>query len=171
MPSLVMPDAIIVTKNLGKLHSSGIELEASLQASKAISIQYNAGITSALFDNFNYASNGTELNVKDKHQIFTPDATSFLAFHLNQPISNKIHFLLNTDWKYTGTTYFDIANNIKQSPYNTLNGSLGIQYQKMQVLFWTRNITDVHYINYAYDFGAVHLAEPKRLGITASIQL
>lgn len=171
MPTLVMPDALTITKNVGKLHSSGIELDAFLQATKTIAFQYHAGITNAIFDNFNLAVYSNEVNVKGKHQIFSPDATSCFAMHLNQPINKTTSFLLNADWKYTGTTYFDVLNNIKQSPYNTLNGSIGIQYTHFKLMAWTRNITDVQYINYAYDFGAVHLGEPKRFGITASVQL
>jgi iron complex outermembrane recepter protein len=33
-------------------------------------------------------------------------------------------------------------------------------------MFWIRNACDKKYIAYAYDFGAVHLGNPKTYGVT-----
>jgi iron complex outermembrane receptor protein len=55
---------------------------------------------------------------------------------------------------------------IKQSPYQLLNARLGISSKHADIFLWGRNITDKHYIAYAYDFGAVHLADPRTYGIT-----
>jgi iron complex outermembrane receptor protein len=33
-------------------------------------------------------------------------------------------------------------------------------------MFWGRNLGDKKFIAYAYDFGAVHLGNPKTYGIT-----
>jgi iron complex outermembrane recepter protein len=35
-------------------------------------------------------------------------------------------------------------------------------------MFWARNLSDKKYIGYAYDFGAVHLGDPKTMGVTLS---
>jgi len=47
-----------------------------------------------------------------------------------------------------------------------LNARLGISSKHADIFLWGRNITDKHYIAYAYDFGAVHLADPRTYGIT-----
>jgi len=33
-------------------------------------------------------------------------------------------------------------------------------------MFWIKNLDDVTYISYAYDFGAVHLGNPKTYGVS-----
>jgi iron complex outermembrane receptor protein len=33
-------------------------------------------------------------------------------------------------------------------------------------MFWGRNLSDEKYISYAYDFGAIHLGNPKTYGFT-----
>jgi iron complex outermembrane receptor protein len=37
-------------------------------------------------------------------------------------------------------------------------------------MFWARNLGDKRYIAYAYDFGAIHLGDPKTFGITLSTE-
>ncbi|HEX5170408.1 MAG TPA: hypothetical protein VFW11_14625, partial [Cyclobacteriaceae bacterium] len=72
------------------------------------------------------------------------------------------------EWMYFGTEYFDLANNIKQSPYSLLNTRVGLAGRDFEVMFWGRNLTDQTYIAYAYDFGATHLGDPKNWGVTIS---
>jgi iron complex outermembrane receptor protein len=67
---------------------------------------------------------------------------------------------------YIGTEYFDLANNIKQSPYSLLNTRVGLSGRNFEVMFWGRNLTDEEYIAYAYDFGATHLGSPRNWGVT-----
>jgi iron complex outermembrane receptor protein len=35
-------------------------------------------------------------------------------------------------------------------------------------MLWVRNIGDEKYISYAYDFGAVHLGDPRTFGVTVT---
>jgi len=72
---------------------------------------------------------------------------------------------------YLGKQYFDLANNISQSPYHLLNTRFGIAANNFEVMFWGRNITDKNYISYAYDFGAVHLGNPRTYGVTLTGRL
>ena len=81
-----------------------------------------------------------------------------------------MNVFVRAEWKYIGTTYFDLANNIKQSPYHLLNLRTGIEHNKMALSFWTKNITGTKFISYAYDFGAVHLGDPATFGTTLSFK-
>ena len=74
------------------------------------------------------------------------------------------------EWKYIGTTFFDLANNIKQSPYHLLNAKLGFEYKKAALSFWAKNLAGTKYISYGYDFGAVHLGDPAIFGTSFSYQ-
>ena len=169
VPTLVLPDAITVTKNAGKLSSHGIEMEVSANPAKGLLLQYSFGYTDSRFDQLKLSQQGTEIDLADKHQLFTPDITSFLAAQYSYPFCRgHLKAMIRGEWRYLGTTYFDLANTIQQSPYSIFNIRTGITFRKIEFMLWARNITDKAYISYAYDFGAVHLGDPSTLGITIS---
>ncbi|MBC7423350.1 MAG: TonB-dependent receptor, partial [Ferruginibacter sp.] len=169
VPTLILPDAITVTKNTGQLKSSGAELELLAKPVKGIDISYNFGYTHAKYSSLKIASNGQAEDLQGKRQIFTPDATSMLAVQYSQPINadKQLQLIARAEWVYLGTQYFDLANTIRQSPYSLLHTRLGVSCKHTELFFWARNITSKKYIEYAYDFGAVHLGNPGTYGITA----
>ena len=78
----------------------------------------------------------------------------------------QLKLVVRGEWFYLGKRYFDLSNNISQSPYSLLNTSLGVSRKNIELSFWMRNIGDVKYIEYAYDFGAIHLGSPMTYGVT-----
>ncbi len=170
VPTLILPDAITIIQNRGKLNSKGIELEFTAQANAHLSIDYNAGMTNAKFETLEIAQNGNANILNGNKQIFTPDLVSNLALQYDQKFNKNISGFVRTEWKYIGRTYFDLANSIQQSPYNIINASLGVQMGDVQIKFWTRNLTNQKYISYAYDFGAVHLGDPATSGLSIAIK-
>jgi iron complex outermembrane receptor protein len=169
VPTLVLPDAITVTKNVGKLNSKGFELELKAQASKNLYIQYSFGYTNASYESLQLSSQGSNVNLDGKKQIFSPDYTSMLAVQYTHPLTTgKSSVFIRGEWKYLGTTYFDLANNINQTPYHLINASAGLNIKNISVQGWIRNALNQKYISYAYDFGAVHLGDPSTFGCTLS---
>lgn len=168
VPTLVLPDAVTITKNLGRLTSKGIEAELSAALIKGLEVDYSFGFTDAKYTDLKVAQGGSEVNLKGKRQLFTPDVTSMLAAQYSYRFSEKsaIGFVLRGEWRYLGTQYFDLANTIRQRPYQLLNTRAGITARHWEILFWGRNLTGKKYISYAYDFGAVHLGDPKTYGVT-----
>ena len=169
VPSLVLPDAITITKNVGKLNSKGMEFEFKAQASKSLFIQYSMGYTDASFKSLQLSSQGSSINLDGKKQLFSPDLTSFLAVQYNMQIKpGQLSAFIRGEWKYLGTTYFDLANTIKQTPYSLFNASVGLNAKQVSLQGWFRNISNQKYIAYAYDFGAAHLGDPLNYGVTLS---
>ena len=168
VPTLILPDAITVIKNTGVLNSKGAELTLQANTWKWLSIDYNFGYTHARYKNLQLASNGETVNYDNNRQIFTPDVTSMLAIQLMKPLNykNEVRLILRPEWKLTGTQYFDLANNIKQNAYNQFNCRFGATSKYVDVFIWANNITNKHYIDYAYDFGATHLGNPRLYGVT-----
>ena len=168
VPSLILPDAITITKNTGQLSSKGLEAELMFIPTKGVLLQYAFGTTSASYDKLEIASQGASVNLAGKRPIFTPSSTSLLAAQYSYPVSSELQILLRGEWKYIGTTYFDLANSIQQSPYHLLNAKLGIEYKKTALSFWAKNLAGTKYISYGYDFGAVHLGDPAIFGTSFS---
>lgn len=170
VPTLILPDAITVTRNTGSLTSSGVELELSAKPVKGFQLEYNAAYVDANYKSLKISSNGQAVDLDGKKQIFTPDVTSMLALQYSYTISEKHQLQLTArgEWFYFGQRYFDLANNIRQAPYNLYNVRAGVSSKNISLFFWGRNIGNKKYMEYAYDFGAVHLAAPATYGVAVS---
>ena len=172
VPTLVLPDAVTVTRNTGKLRSKGFEAEVSATPIKGFEFNYSFGYTSSKYQSLNISQNGSEVDLKGNRQIFTPDVTSMLAMQYSHEVSarHNISLVLRGEWKYLGTQFFDLANNIRQSPYNLLNTRVGVTAKNLSLFFWGRNLSNKKYISYAYDFGAIHLGDPRTYGGTLALR-
>lgn len=168
VPTLIVPDAITITRNAGKLTSKGIEMELTATPVKGLYAVYNMGFTDAEYKELKLSQNGSTVDLAGTKQIFTPEVTSMMAVQYSYEIGTRqrLQLVLRGEWMYLGKQYFDLANTISQSPYHLLNTRFGLAARNFEVMFWGRNLTDHNYISYAYDFGAVHLGNPRTYGIT-----
>lgn len=168
VPTLVLPAAITVTKNGGRLTSKGIDLELASTIIKGLEGTYNFGYTRANYTRLKLSKNGTEADLSGNRQIFTPDLTSLLAMQYNISLAprHKLQIIIRCEWSYLGKQYFDLANTIAQPSYNLLHARVGLASGHVGLYFWERNMTNVKYIAYGYDFGAVHLGNPRTFGVT-----
>ena len=173
VPTLVLPEAITITKNTGKLVSKGAELEVAAAVAKGLQLDYNFGYTNAKYTSLKVAQNGEAVDLAGNKQIFTPDVTSLLAAQYSYDLkpAQSLKLVGRVEWKYFGTEYFDLANTIKQSPYSLINLRLGISAKHFDFYLWSRNTGNKKYIAYAYDFGAVHLGDPATYGATLRVKL
>ncbi len=171
VPTLVLPQAVTIIKNTGKLQTDGIEAEVAATPLKGLQIDYNAGIVHTKYTSLKIAQNGSEVNLDGKKQIFTPAATSMLAAQYNFLLGKNARLMLRGEWQYRGKMYFDFANTIAQDGYNLLHAKVGVEAKHFGVYVWGRNLSNTHYIAYAYDFGAVHLGDPRTYGVTVSARL
>jgi iron complex outermembrane receptor protein len=170
VPTLVLPDAITITKNAGKLNNWGAEAELAAAPFKGWSVTCNFGYTHSRFANLRLSQNGAAVDLAGKHQVFTPDITALLAIQYVRRIAKGWQALARGEWKHTGTTWFDLANTIRQSPYDLYNVRCGVGNGQLELMFWSRNTGNKKYISYAYDFGAFHLGDPATYGVTLSVR-
>jgi iron complex outermembrane recepter protein len=168
VPTLVLPSAITVTRNTGKLISKGAELEVSANPVKGLALDYSFGYTDAHYQSLNLSENGAAIDLAGKKQIFTPDFTSMLAPQYSMLLNARsaVRLIVRGEWFWLGRQYFDLENTIMQNPYSKINARVGVSTKHLELFLWTRNLTDTKYIEYAYDFGAVHLADPRTYGVT-----
>lgn len=172
VPTLVLPDAITITRNTGKLVSKGIETEIDAVLLKGLSVLHSFAYTNAKFSDLTLSANGNVVNLKGNRQVFTPDLTSMLSAQYSIRLIRwqDLAFVIRGEWKYLGTQYFDLANTIRQTPYNIYNARVGFTTKTVSAFFWERNLFDQRYIGYAYDFGAVNLGNPRMYGGTVAVK-
>lgn len=173
VPTLIMPDGVVVTRDTGNLTSKGFEIEFRAILKAGLNLEYNFGLTGAKYEDLITAQDGSAINLQDNKQIFTPEVTSLLAlqYKTSLGLGKDWRFLVRAEWKYLGEQYFDLANSLRQSPYSLYNGSLGLQFRNLDLTIWTRNIFDKRYVSYGYNFGAVHLGSPATFGLTISFDI
>ena len=168
VPTLILPDAITVTKNTGKLTSKGAELELSAAPAKGLQVDYNFGYTDATYHALKISQNGSVVDLNGRKQIFTPGTTSMAAFSTAFIFHQPIHIKLTArgEWFYLGKNILIWQTRFRKSLTAYSMFDIGISSKHIDVFFWGRNIGNKKYIAYAYDFGAVHLGDPKTYGIT-----
>jgi len=173
VPSLILPDAITVVKNAGKLESKGLEYEIAAIPVNGLTINYSGGLTDSKYLTFTTGQNGAVVDLAGKKQIFTPVLTNLLTMQFQHKLDKKgkASLVLRGEYKIMGRQYFDIANTIEQKMYRLLNYKAGVQTKNLDVFVWVRNAGNTKYIDYAYDFGAAHLGNPKVVGATVSVKL
>ena len=172
VPTLVLPDAITVIQNAGTLMSKGFEMELNARPLKGLQLQYNFGYTDAEYTRLRLSQNGQEVNLDGNRQIFTPSTTSMLVAQYSFPLKFKkqVHFISRAEWVHLGNQYFDLANTIEQEAYSLLNARVGVNLKRFDVFLWGRNLGQQKYIAFAYDFGGVHLGDPRTYGVTVSVR-
>ena len=168
VPTLLLPDAITITKNAGRMNSKGAEAEFAATLLQGLDINYNFGYTHARYTDLELANNGTVLNLKGNHQVFTPDVTSMLALQYAYNLGGKqqTQLIARGEWKYLGDEYFDLANQVEQKAYSLFNARLGLSTKRFDVFLYLNNLANKTYVDYAYDFGAAHLGNPRTYGVS-----
>jgi iron complex outermembrane receptor protein len=156
VPTLILPDAITVIQNIGKLKSQGVELELYAQPNKGLKLSYHGGITDA-----SYLKTGM-------HPVFTPKYSQSITIHYDFLSTMNSSFYLQTQMRWIGDTYFDVKNELKQSSYFVEDFNIGWNLKANNISIWSKNIWNKKYIAYAYDFGAIHLGDPSLFGISLS---
>lgn len=173
VPTLILPDAVTITRNTGKLSSTGMEAELRASIWKKLQLAYSFAYCDAHYKNLKVSQNGAEVDLAGKKQVFTPDVTNMLAIQFSQ-VLNKVGTTLLTirgEWRLLGAQYFDLANTIKQPRYSLFNTRIGLRVKKIDLTLWGRNLANKVYIHYGYDFGGVYLGDPVTCGISMLIRM
>lgn len=173
VPQMIMPEALVVTRNEGKLSSKGIESELTALIGRGVTLQWNGGLTQAKFTDLQLAGDEGNKNLSGNRQLFTPDFTSHMMAQYERKLGNHPSFrmMARLEWLWLGTTYFDLANTMKQDPYHLLKGQIGVKRNSVGLSFWAKNILDIRYIDYAYEFGAAHMGDPATYGVSLRYDL
>ena len=134
-------------------------------------LTWNAGITDAEFKELLIAGEQGNESLVGNKQLFTPEFTSNLSVQYSKTIdsSRQIQLSARAEWMWLGTTYFDLQNQLKQDPYHLVNARLAVEKGPVGLSVWARNIMDVRYVDYAYNFGAAHLGEPATIGASLRV--
>ena len=136
--------------NAGKSHSCGIEAALKGQAfDGAFDWGVNYGFTRAVFDEYTDGEGDKAVNYKDKKVPYVPQHTiaAMADYHLGQ-------FTFGLNMNAQGKTYWDNANTYSQKMYFVMGAHCDIDFSKMSISIWGRNLTDTNYNTFAVDNAA-----------------
>lgn len=168
IPVLVLPDAITLTRNAGKMSSKGVEAELSARPVKGLTVDYNFGYTDAKYKKLSLPDEDQVVNYDGNRQVYTPEMTSMLALQYSYAVKplNKLNLIVRGEWMYTGDQFYDLKNQIEQKAYQLFNAKAGVSAKNIEVFLWGRNLGNKTYVDYAYDFGPAHLGNPRVYGVS-----
>ncbi len=133
--------------NAGKSHSCGIEAALKGQAfDGAFDWGVNYGFTRAVFDEYTDGEGDKTVNYKDKKVPYVPQHTiaAMADYHLGQ-------FTFGLNMNAQGKTYWDNANTYSQKMYFVMGAHCDIDFSKMSISIWGKNLTDTNYNTFAVD--------------------
>lgn len=168
VPTFIMPDAVTITRNTGRMTSKGFEVELNAKALPNLDIYSSFGYTHARYTDLNIKKDEENEQLKGNRPISTPDWTSMLGakytytFNSSRPQSIQI----NAYGKFLGHQYLDLNNSIDQKAYSLLNANISYVNKDYSIVIWGQNLANTTYLDYAYNFGAVHLGRPSTYGVT-----
>ena len=147
--------------NAGKSYSCGIA--AMLRGSAAddhLTWALSYGFTHAVFDEYtdSVTVNGkrTLVDYHDKRVPFVPEhsmaASADYRFDLAAGVVRSITLGANVNAQ--GKTYWDEANTLSQKFYAVLGAHLGLDFGKVNLNIWGRNLTGTRYNVFAVNSGA-----------------
>ncbi|MEO0827582.1 MAG: TonB-dependent receptor, partial [Cyanobacteria bacterium J06642_9] len=123
---------------------TGFELELRATPLDGLDVIAGVGFIDGRFTDFRNPSTGA---VFDGNQLpFAPDWTYNLAVQYRSPIG----LFARTELVGLGTTFFDEANTLKQSPYAIFNARLGYEFENYGVYLFGNNIFDLEYLTGAF---------------------
>ncbi len=150
-------------KNAGKSESKGAELETYFKLNKSFNVALALGYTQAKF--IDYKKNATTDYSGNKIPL-VPEYTFGLAanykYYTNAFGMKYMQF--NTNYKYFGEHFWDIANESSQDGYGLLNANISAEFNNYSFGIWGKNLTDASYGKYYFTISTLHKAymEPSR---------
>jgi iron complex outermembrane receptor protein len=164
--------------NGGKARLYGLDLDATVRVTQGLTISAGLELEHDRFTDFPNADfflscahpypTVCSLSANGKQLPQTPAASGTINVDYRVSISNsELHF--NVNEAANSGYYYQPNNEIKQSAYGLLNGSIGWTYGHYSVTLWGKNLTDVIYataVNPAPTAISAAYAAPRTYGVT-----
>jgi iron complex outermembrane receptor protein len=164
--------------NGGKAKLYGLDLDASVRVTQGLTVSAGLELEHDRFTDFPNADfflscahpypTVCSLSANGKQLPQTPAASGTINLDYRVSISNsELHF--NVNEAANSGYYYQPNNEIKQSAYGLLNGSIGWTYSHYNVTLWGKNLTDVIYataVNPAPTAISAAYAAPRTYGVT-----
>ena len=166
-----------ITLSTGDGRNLGLEMELSYLLTQGLQVSYHLGLLDAEYTRLeipDFSAGGNQV-LAGKTVIFSPPVTSNLIIDYTKVLKIGTQNLVlngNIQWVAQGRQFFDFNNTVSQDAYSLINGRVGAIYAGVGLHFWTQNLFDEQYIQWAPPIGAPtpYLGAPTTFGLSFSYQ-
>lgn len=145
-----------MTVNAGKSRSIGAEVALRASITDAFSINAAYGYTNAKFKDYRTNSTNSEeydIDYSGNYVPLVPQSTLNIGgeyvFRLNCSAIKDI--TLNANYCGAGKIYYTESNDVSQDFYGTLNASVGMNFQNLNISVWGQNLLNKSYSTFYFE--------------------
>ncbi len=160
-----------IARNAAQSYSTGAELGIKYTFTPELSASFNWGYTYSKFRSYNDGRN----NYKDKFVPFVPRNTASASILWSKEISGKFLTGMDAFLQYTGAgkIYWTEKNDVSQSYYSVLNGSVSFKFPIFEISIFLKNMTNINYNVFYFETlgkGIAQLNNPFNAGISLRVK-
>ncbi|WP_052102075.1 TonB-dependent receptor [Porphyromonas gulae] len=166
--------------NAGRSRSIGVETSLQALIMQGLTVTANYGFARAEFVDYTVekkiGGQVVSFDYKGKRVPFIPLHTYALVLHYDRAFSGSLidRLFCTVDFNGAGSIYWKEDNTVRQPPYLTLNGRIGIGMGMATLSFWGRNLTDTDYTVFYFESLGNKFkqqAKPLRFGLECTFTL
>ena len=173
----LLPTADTIIRNAGRSRSVGFEVESELLLAPGLTIEGGLGCIRAEFTR--YADDVAGLDYSGNSAPLAPDYSYHAAVQYRRTLAENMHlfgretpltFFSRAEIQGVGPFYWDTANELRESAYETVDLRLGLETEHLTLTAWAANLFDRRYASVAFAFpGSEPIGEaapPRTVGLT-----
>lgn len=173
----LLPTADTIIRNAGRSRSVGFEVESELLLAPGLTIEGGLGCIRAEFTR--YADDVAGLDYSGNSAPLAPDYSYHAAVQYRRTLAENMRlfgretpltFFSRAEIQGVGPFYWDTANELRESAYETVDLRLGLETEHLTLTAWAANLFDRRYASVAFAFpGSEPIGEaapPRTVGLT-----
>lgn len=147
-------------RNAGRSVSKGLEISSQIRPSDPLRFLISYGYTHAKFRKY-MRDESKEIDYSGKFLPLVPRNTFSAAVDYTLRVRTNYleRIVFNMDYTGLGKLYWTESNVSEQPFYHTLNGQISLQYKRMSLSLWAKNITNTSYVSYYFETGGTKFAQ------------
>jgi outer membrane receptor protein involved in Fe transport len=160
-------------KNAGESHSTGMELELSLQPVDRLNTFFNFGYNEAKFDS--YVKNSST-DYSGNYIPYAPKMTLYTGANYRIPLSGKFlnGIFIQLSYNGFGKHYWQESNEDYQNYYGLMNATLSFENKYFEWSFWGKNLLNADYNSFYFNAlgnAYVQRGRPRLIGTSIRIKI
>lgn len=144
----LLPSADTIIRNAGKSRSMGVELESTAVLTPGLTLDAGFGYTHAEFKDYVNAG----IDYSGNNLLLSPDFTYHVALNYRHPVTRDWSLFFRPEITGTGDFFWDDANSLAEPDYHLANLSLGLESDRIDLVFRARNLFDTNYRVEGFEF-------------------
>lgn len=168
--------------NAGRSRSLGGEVAVKAQCTENLAVMATYGYTYSTFrDYHDYDSDGKPVNCRGNRVPFMPDHTFNLDAAYTIPLSTLGNgfftarsLTIGANYSGAGRIYWDELNTASQGFHSLLGARMSVEFSKMQLEVWGKNLTNKHYDTFWFESmnrGYAQHGRPLQIGVDLKFTL